>query len=226
MDRDTRARVAKAMWLVVPRVGMSSCPGRCLAVMAHNNVHKSLRQRERICTLLSETRHPPEEVVTRVVCGWLRSVRFQKKRAFGQLDDGSCAAGLQLVMHEGSTTDFGGLRKLLRTGASVRVTGQLQRSPGAGQALEIQAEHVELIGRSDESYPLQKKWHSPEFLRGLAHLRPRTRGGNAVARVRSAMALSTHSFFEKRGFLSVHTPILTSCDAEVRAMLTTKCFAH
>ena len=157
-----------------------------------------------------------EEPAEHVVCGWLRSVRFQKKRAFAQLDDGSCAAGLQLVLRESTTVDFGALRTSLGTGASVRVTGPLQRSPGTGQDWELVAESVELVGGSDGSYPLQKKWHSQEFLRSVPHLRPRTRGAGAVARVRSAMFLSTHAFFANRGFLNVHTPLLTGCDAEVR----------
>lgn len=144
--------------------------------------------------------------------GWLRSVRFQKKRAFAQLDDGS--GGVQLLLRPDTTAGFDGLRAQLSTGASVRVRGSLQASPAAGQAWELVASDVELVGGCGEGYPLQKKWHSPEFLRGVAHLRPRTRGGGAVGRIRSALSLGTHEFFAARDFLHVHTPILTGCDAE------------
>jgi asparaginyl-tRNA synthetase len=146
--------------------------------------------------------------------GWLRSVRFQKKRAFAHVDDGSVAAGLQVLLQPETTTSFDELRAQLGNGCSVRVTGTVQPSPAKGQDWELVATGVELVGTCDDTYPLQKKWHSPEFLRSIAHLRPRTKGGGAVARVRSALALSTHEFFGHRGFLHVHTPILTSCDAE------------
>ena len=149
-----------------------------------------------------------------MVMGWLRSVRFQKKRAFAHVDDGSVAAGVQVLLRPETTANFDELRSQLGTGCSVRVTGTVQPSPAKGQDWELVATGVELVGACDDTYPLQKKWHSPEFLRSIAHLRPRTRGGGAVARVRSALALSTHEFFGQRGFLHVHTPILTSCDAE------------
>ena len=169
------------------------------------------RGRQRVRALLSA---PPEPEAEVVVMGWLRSVRFQKKRAFAHLDDGSLAAGLQVLLKPETTQGFDSLRAELSTGASVRVTGSVQPSPAKGQDWELVATGVELVGACDDTYPLQKKWHSPEFLRGVAHLRPRTRGGGAVARVRSALALSTHEFFGQRGFLHVHTPILTGCDAE------------
>ena len=101
--------------------------------------------------------------------GWLRSVRFQKKRAFAQLDDGS--GGVQLLLRPDTTAGFDGLRAQLSTGASVRVRGSLQASPAAGQAWELVATDVELVGGCGEGYPLQKKWHSPEFLRSVPHLR-------------------------------------------------------
>ena len=169
------------------------------------------RRRPRVRELLAAPPQPEEAVV---VMGWLRSVRFQKQRAFAHLDDGSAAAGLQVLLRPETTASFDALRAQLSTGCSVRITGTVQPSPATGQDWELVATGVELVGACDDTYPLQKKWHSPEFLRSIAHLRPRTRGGGAVARVRSALALSTHEFFGRRGFLHVHTPILTSCDAE------------
>ena len=169
------------------------------------------RRRQRVRELLATPPQPEDAVV---VMGWLRSVRFQKQRAFAHLDDGSVAAGLQVLLRPETTAGFDVLRAQLSTGCSVRITGTVQPSPATGQDWELVATGVELVGACDDTYPLQKKWHSPEFLRSVAHLRPRTRGGGAVARVRSALALSTHEFFGQRGFLHVHTPILTSCDAE------------
>lgn len=167
-------------------------------------------RRQRVKALL----RAPEPEAEVVVMGWLRSVRFQKKRAFAHLDDGSAAAGLQVLLKPETTAKFDALKDELGTGCSVRVTGALQPSPAKGQDWELVATGVELVGGCDDSYPLQKKWHSPEFLRGVSHLRPRTRGGAAVGRVRSALALSTHEFFGGKDFVHVHTPILTGCDAE------------
>ena len=107
--------------------------------------------------------------------GWLRSVRFQKKRAFAHLDDGSAAAGLQVLLKPETTAKFDELKHELGTGCSVRVTGSVQPSPAKGQDWELVATDVELVGGCEEGYPLQKKWHSPEFLRGVAHL-PGRRG--------------------------------------------------
>ena len=130
------------------------------------------------------------------------------------MNAGSSTAGLQLVLSEDQTADFSALRKKLSTGSSVRVRGALVPSPGAGQSWELAATNLDVVGNSDADYPLQKKWHSPEFLRNVAHFRPRTRGGASVARVRSALSHATHEFFGRRGFIHVHTPVITACDAE------------
>jgi len=149
-----------------------------------------------------------------VAHGWVRSVRKQKSVAFMHIDDGSSAQGLQVVLKAKSTAGFGAASEIT-TGASVAVTGTLSESRGAGQALELHAESVRLHGASDAAYPLQKKKHTPEFLRSVPHLRPRTRACGAVTRVRSELALATHAFLGgERGLAHVHTPCITTSDAE------------
>ncbi len=148
------------------------------------------------------------------VVGWVRTFRSSKNVSFLRLGDGSCAATLQVVL--GAHTE--GLEAhaaSLCTGASVRLRGSLQPSPGKGQAWELQASAVELLGAADpQRYPLQKKGHSLEFLRGIAHLRPRSNTFGAVFRIRDALAQATHRFFCSQGFAYVHTPILTASDCE------------
>jgi asparaginyl-tRNA synthetase len=151
------------------------------------------------------------------VKGWVRTVRDQKAFAFVNVNDGSSVAGLQVVASPDTTQGYSDLVESgkLTTGCSVRVVGTLQASPGAKQALELKAETLELVGSSDaESYPLQKKRHTLEFLRGVAHLRPRTNLIGAAARVRSCLAYSTHEFFSESGFQYVHTPIISASDCE------------
>lgn len=146
--------------------------------------------------------------------GWIRSVRDQKEFAFVMVNDGSTLAGLQVII-ESSLTNFEQIISQLTTGSSVAITGTIVQSPGSGQAVELKAEQVTLIGSCDsETYPLQKKRHSLEFLRTIAHLRPRTNTIGAVARVRSALSYATHKFFQERGFLYLHTPIITASDCE------------
>lgn len=151
---------------------------------------------------------------TVTVKGWVRTVRQQKAFSFVELNDGSTIANLQAVL----TTDLPNYAQLvnqLSTGVSVALTGKLVESPGKEQSLEMQAHEVKVIGSCDpESYPLQKKRHSFEFLREIAHLRPRTNTLGAIARIRNALALATHLFFQERGFLYVHTPIITASDCE------------
>lgn len=144
------------------------------------------------------------------ICGWVRTVRDQKKFAFVEVNDGSTLGGLQVVV-ESSLPHYGELT----TGTSVVVEGVLIDSPGAEQKWEIKASSLEILGPCPpEDYPLQKKRHSFEFLRTIAHLRPRTNTQGAVLRVRNALSFSTHQFFQKRGFLYVQTPIITSSDCE------------
>lgn len=147
--------------------------------------------------------------------GWVRTVRNQKQFCFLQVNDGSNLSGIQIVS-EPTTQGFELLEEgKIQTGASVRVRGCLVASPGAKQKVELQASEVEVIGECDStSYPLQKKRHTLEFLRTIAHLRPRTNLIGAVARVRSALAFATHQFFQSSGFHYVHTPILSASDCE------------
>lgn len=148
--------------------------------------------------------------------GWTRTKRDTKNAIFVELNDGSSLAGLQCVF------DVAGLAESARatldmvsTGAAVGVGGVLVESPAAGQPVELKASSIELIGSCPvEGYPLQKKAHSMEFLREVAHLRPRTNTFGAVARLRDEMAFATHSFFHERGFRYVHTPIITASDCE------------
>uniref|UniRef100_A0A7S2ZMY6 asparagine--tRNA ligase n=2 Tax=Rhodosorus marinus TaxID=101924 RepID=A0A7S2ZMY6_9RHOD len=146
------------------------------------------------------------------VNGWLRTVRDQKQFAFLNINDGSSLSGVQIVV-DGSSGSYD-TAKSLTTGSSVSVVGTVVKSPGKGQKYEIQAKSLHVFGTADQSYPLQKKRHSFEFLRGIAHLRARTNAIGAVARVRSSLAYSTHKFFCDRGFVYLNSPILTASDAE------------
>ncbi len=147
-----------------------------------------------------------------VLSGWVRSVRDSKQVAFVMVNDGSCMDSLQVVVDAALPT-FGEVIKA-GTGAAVRVTGNVVPSQGGGQQWEIKATAVEVIGSSDPSYPLQKKRHSFEYLRTIAHLRMRSNVFGAVFRVRNAAAYAIHRFFQERGFLWVHTPIITGSDCE------------
>ena len=147
------------------------------------------------------------------VAGWLRSARHGKQVSFLDLSDGSCLAGLQVVAGPELANYESELRQL-GTGCAVRAIGALVASPAAGQRVELRAQHVELVGGVANDYPLQKKRHSFEFLRGIAHLRPRTNTIGAVLRVRNVAARAIHDFFQQRGFIWLHAPILTAADAE------------
>lgn len=148
------------------------------------------------------------------VKGWIKSVRTSKKFSFIALNDGSCFNNLQIVI-DSNLKDYENIISKLSTGTSISVTGKIVKSPGKEQAIEMQANKIEIIGSCDpKTYPLQKKHHSFEFLRTIAHLRPRTNTIGAVARVRSALAQATHHFFQENGFLYVNTPIITAADCE------------
>lgn len=157
--------------------------------------------------LLSES---PQETVR--VRGWVRTKRDSKAFSFLEINDGSCLRNLQVII-DANLPDYE-IVASLHTGASCDVVGQLVPSQGKGQSWEVVARNVRLIGSAGSDYPLQKKGHSPEFLREIAHLRPRTNLFGAVFRVRSRLAHAIHNFFEQRGFLYVHTPIITASDAE------------
>ena len=148
------------------------------------------------------------------VQGWVRTKRELKEFAFVKVNDGSSLAGLQVVL-EKSLPDYEALLKRLNTGGSIAVEGILVESPGKGQRIELRAQTIDIFGEADpETYPLQKKRHSFEFLRTISHLRSRTNSFGAVFRVRNACATAIHQFFQSRGFLWVHTPVLTASDCE------------
>ncbi len=150
---------------------------------------------------------------TVTVCGWIRTKRESKGVAFIALNDGSTQDTLQLVVSAESPA-FNKLQDC-NTGAAVKVSGLLKESPGKGQNQEIEVSELKIFGSADSgNYPLQKKGHSLEFLREIGHLRPRTNTFGAVFRVRNIMADTVHDFFQKRGFMWVHTPIITSSDCE------------
>ncbi len=146
--------------------------------------------------------------------GWIRSIRNQKTFSFIAINDGSTLSGLQ-VIYESNTPNYEQTLSLLATGAAVAVTGTLVQSTGKEQAFELKAEEITIIGPCDpDTYPLQKKHHTFEFLRTIAHLRPRTNTIGAIARVRNALSYATHKFFQERGFLYIHTPLITGSDCE------------
>jgi len=151
------------------------------------------------------------------IAGWVRTVRNHKGTdpfSFINLNDGSCLATLQVVA-DPSLANFAGEVQHLTAGCSVEVDGTLVESQGKGQRVEVRASAVRVIGTADaEQYPMQQKRHSFEFLRTQAHLRPRTNTFGAVARVRNAVCAAIHEFFQARGFLYVHTPIITASDCE------------
>jgi asparaginyl-tRNA synthetase len=152
---------------------------------------------------------------TFTVMGWVRTKRESKGGfSFVELNDGSCLSSLQVIAGENLPNYKDDVAKL-QTGCSVRVKGTLVSSPAKGQRVELRAEEIDVFGWADpEQYPLQKKRHSFEFLRTIAHLRPRTNTFGAVARVRNALSVAVHTFFQERGFVYVHTPIITGSDAE------------
>ncbi len=166
-------------------------------------------KRTRIAQLL-DTALIGQEVCAK---GWVRTRRGNKYVQFVALNDGSTIHNIQIVFDMNVFTDDD--LKGITTGASLCVIGRLVESQGKGQAVEIQASKVELYGTADpETYPLQKKGHSLEFLRDIAHLRPRTNTFGAVLRVRSALAFAIHKFFQERGFAYLHTPLITASDCE------------
>ena len=147
------------------------------------------------------------------VHGWVKTRRDGKGVHFIQLNDGSCFADLQVVVEAG--TDAAAAIADVTTGSCLRVDGDLVESPGSGQAVELKAREIHLFGTADPaSYPLQKKGHTMEFLRDIAHLRSRSNTFGAVFRVRNALSYAIHRFFQERGFLYLHSPLITGSDAE------------
>lgn len=157
----------------------------------------------------SYSRLEGEEVT---VCGWVRTIRDSKTFGFIEINDGSCFRNLQIVF-DNTLANFDEIRKL-NVGSAIRVMGKVVVTPQAKQPYEIRADKISVEGVSVPEYPLQKKRHSFEFLRTIAHLRPRTNTFSAVFRIRSALAYAIHKFFQDRGFVYVHTPIITTSDCE------------
>lgn len=147
------------------------------------------------------------------VRGWIRTKRENGKITFIELNDGSCLSNLQIVVDENSHISQD-ILSLLKTGASCLIKGKLVESPVKGQKVELLAEEIQIYGESPSDYILQKKRHSFEFLREIAHLRARTNTFGAMLRVRNALSIAIHNFFQKEEFLWVQTPIITSSDAE------------
>jgi len=150
---------------------------------------------------------------TITVCGWARTIRDMKNFGFLELNDGSCFKNLQVVMEASCLDNYKEIASQ-NVGAALEVTGEVVLTPQAKQPLELKAAQVAVEGPSTPDYPLQKKRHSVEFLRTIQHLRPRTNLFSAAFRVRSAAAYAIHNFFQSRGFVYVHTPIITCSDAE------------
>ena len=166
-------------------------------------------------TLISKLFAAPQEYIGKEVDvkGWVRSRRGNKYVQFVALNDGSTIKSLQIVfdLNKFSDEDLKGVT----TGSSIHVQGVLVESQGKGQSIEIQANAIQLYGTADpETYPLQKKGHSLEFLREKAHLRPRTNYFSAVLRIRHALAYAIHKFFNDKGFYYFHTPLITASDCE------------
>src|SRR5438552_5451412 len=144
--------------------------------------------------------------------GWVRARRDSKDFSFIELNDGSCLRNLQIIA-KNSLPNYGDIQHLT-AGASIIVRGELVTSQGKGQSWEVVAEKIDIVGLADDTYPLQKKGHTPEFLREIAHLRPRSNRFGCVFRLRSRLAFAIHKFFQERGFVYVHTPIITGSDCE------------
>ena len=173
---------------------------------------KSLGPEQRIKHLLTRTDFGAQVTVQ----GWVRTRRDSKGGfSFVELNDGSCLSGIQ-VGADAELPNYEADVKRLTTGCCVRVEGELRESPGKGQSVEVLAKVIEVMGwvEDSEAYALQKKRHTMEFLREVAHLRPRSNTIGAVARVRNCLAAAIHDFFQNRGFLYLHSPIITSSDCE------------
>ena len=165
-------------------------------------------ERKKVKELLSQK--PGQEVLAK---GWVRTKRGNKNVAFIALNDGSTINNIQVVADVAKFDED--LLKRITTGACIAVCGKLVESLGSGQAVEIQASSIEIYGEADpNTYPLQKKGHTLEFLRTIAHLRPRTNTFGAVLRIRHAMAFAIHKYFNDKGFVYLHTPIITASDCE------------
>jgi asparaginyl-tRNA synthetase len=160
-------------------------------------------------TILMKSDKPRDNVLIK---GWIRTRRDSKGFSFIEVNDGSCLKNIQVVA-DNSLCNYEDVKKLA-TGSAVAIIGNLEASMGAGQKWEMRAETIEILSLAPDTYPLQKKRHSDEFLRTIAHLRPRTNKYGAVFRIRSELSYAIHKFFRDRGFKYIHSPILTGSDCE------------
>ena len=151
------------------------------------------------------------ENTTVTLCGWVRTIRDSKSIAFIEINDGTFFKSVQVVIEAEKVNNFEEIVKQ-NVGAALKITGTVVLTPAMKQPFEINATKVDIEGTSTPDYPLQKKRHSMEFLRDIAHLRARTNTFSAVFRVRSVVAYAIHKFFQERGFVYTHTPIITASD--------------
>ena len=165
--------------------------------------------RTKIARILIDDAIPVKSEV--IILGWVRTIRVSKNVAFVELNDGSCMKNIQGVIDQ---PDQYPVLESIATGAAVRMQGTLVASQGKGQQYEVAITQLDLVGPADQSFPLQKKRHSFEFLREIAHLRPRTNTFGAVNRIRSKLAYAIHSYYQERGFYYIHTPIISASDCE------------
>lgn len=164
-------------------------------------------------TLIIDALNAEEAQPSVVLCGWIRTRRDAKDFSFVEINDGSCLANMQCIVDTDTAAHLGLAEAT--TGAAVRIVGELVASPGKGQKWEVRAQKIQVYGLADpETFPLQKKRHSDEFLRTIAHLRPRTNKYGAMFRIRSEAAFAVHDFFRSHHFSLVHTPVLTGADCE------------
>lgn len=183
--------------------------GNCLITQfCQRNVDMIKTQTNTSCATISQIKKQPD-LLQKTICvkGWVRTVRGQKTLSFIEVNDGSCLASLQIVYKGEIPPD-------VQIGSSVFVEGTLVQNPKNPEQFEVQASNIEVIGSSPADYPLQKKRHSFEFLRSIAHLRPRTNTFGAVIRTRSRLSFAIHEFFQKRDFFQIHTPVITATDCE------------
>lgn len=160
-------------------------------------------------TLVKDALHAMDSLDSILLQGWVRTRRDAKAFSFIEVNDGSCLKGIQVIADAGLPAYAAEIAKAL-TGASIEVRGKLVPSKGQGQQWEVVADSFKIVGEADATYPLQKKGHTLEFLREIAHLRPRSNLFGAVFRVRSRLAFAVHQFFQSRSFNYVHTPIITA----------------
>lgn len=165
-------------------------------------------KRQKIVTLLKSDQ-PIDHILVK---GWVRTKRDSKTFSFIEVNDGSCLKNIQIVVDE-QTPDYDNIKKIT-TGSALSVQGNLIASQGGGQKWEVQATQIEIISLAPETFPLQKKRHSDEYLRSIAHLRPRTNKYGAIFRIRSELSWAVHQFFREQGFRYIHTPVITGSDCE------------